>query len=162
MATVALALYITFGVLTLGWRCWRHWRRTGSTGFQRISPDVGLLGLTGGVGNMSPLHRFVRGEPMSNAETVKLYQRARVALNLHRTDTMDQAEAAKAIKRGKRRGVLGTKPMTGEAYSIGPRAYELAACGAFQICDDTRPELRAAAWDPAAPDEAAPPVPQNV
>jgi len=29
----------------------------------------------------------------------------------------------------------------GEAESIGPRAYEIAACGAFQLCDDTRAEL---------------------
>ena len=27
------------------------------------------------------------------------------------------------------------------AYSLGPRAYEIAACGAFQLCDDQRPEL---------------------
>jgi protein-S-isoprenylcysteine O-methyltransferase Ste14 len=50
MATVALAFYIAFGVFALGWRCWAHWRRTGSTGFQRIPPGVGLLGLMGGVG----------------------------------------------------------------------------------------------------------------
>jgi spore maturation protein CgeB len=29
----------------------------------------------------------------------------------------------------------------GTAWSIGPRAFEIAACGAFQLCDDTRPEL---------------------
>lgn len=29
----------------------------------------------------------------------------------------------------------------GEAESLGPRAYEIAACGAFQLCDDTRAEL---------------------
>jgi spore maturation protein CgeB len=28
-----------------------------------------------------------------------------------------------------------------EAYSLGPRAFEIAACGAFQLCDDTRAEL---------------------
>jgi len=50
MAAVALTLYIAFGVLTLGWRCWLQRRRTGSTGFQRISRGVGLLGLLGGIG----------------------------------------------------------------------------------------------------------------
>ena len=50
MATVALALYIAFGLLALGWRCWMQWRRTGSTGFQRVSRGVSLLGLIGGVG----------------------------------------------------------------------------------------------------------------
>ena len=49
MAAIALALYIAFGVLALGWRCWMQWRRTGSTGFQRIS-RVGWLGLVGGIG----------------------------------------------------------------------------------------------------------------
>lgn len=29
----------------------------------------------------------------------------------------------------------------GQAESLGPRAYEIAACGAFQLCDDTRAEL---------------------
>jgi spore maturation protein CgeB len=28
-----------------------------------------------------------------------------------------------------------------DMWSIGPRAYEIAACGAFQLCDDTRGEL---------------------
>ena len=30
----------------------------------------------------------------------------------------------------------------GAAYSVGPRAYEIAACGAFQLCDNSRPELK--------------------
>jgi protein-S-isoprenylcysteine O-methyltransferase Ste14 len=50
MAAVALALYIAFGALALGWRCWMQWRRTGSTGFQRISRRLGLLALAGGIG----------------------------------------------------------------------------------------------------------------
>jgi protein-S-isoprenylcysteine O-methyltransferase Ste14 len=50
MAAVALALYIVFGVLALGWRCWMQWRRTGSTGYRGISRRLGLLGLLGGIG----------------------------------------------------------------------------------------------------------------
>jgi protein-S-isoprenylcysteine O-methyltransferase Ste14 len=50
MAAVALAFYIAFGVLALGWRCWTQWRRTGSTGFRGSSGGVGLLGLLGGIG----------------------------------------------------------------------------------------------------------------
>jgi protein-S-isoprenylcysteine O-methyltransferase Ste14 len=51
MAAVALALYIAFGVLALGWRCWMQWRRTGSTGYRGgFSSRVGLLGLVGGIG----------------------------------------------------------------------------------------------------------------
>ena len=30
----------------------------------------------------------------------------------------------------------------GEAYSVGPRTYELAACGLYQISDGERPELQ--------------------
>jgi protein-S-isoprenylcysteine O-methyltransferase Ste14 len=50
MAAVALALYIVFGVLALGWRCWMQWRRTGSTGYRGLSRRLGLLGLVGGIG----------------------------------------------------------------------------------------------------------------
>ncbi|PXX10255.1 methyltransferase family protein [Mycolicibacterium moriokaense] len=50
MAAVALALYIGFGVLALGWRCWMQWRRTGSTGYRGISRRLGLVGLVGGIG----------------------------------------------------------------------------------------------------------------
>jgi protein-S-isoprenylcysteine O-methyltransferase Ste14 len=50
MVAVALAFYIAFGALALGWRCWMQWRRTGSTGFQATSRGVGLLGVAGGIG----------------------------------------------------------------------------------------------------------------
>jgi protein-S-isoprenylcysteine O-methyltransferase Ste14 len=50
MAAVALAFYIAFGAMALGWRCWLQWRRTGSTGFRGSSGGVGLLGLLGGIG----------------------------------------------------------------------------------------------------------------
>jgi protein-S-isoprenylcysteine O-methyltransferase Ste14 len=50
MAAPALALYIAFGVLALGWRCLLQWRRTGSTGYRGISRRLGLLGVIGGIG----------------------------------------------------------------------------------------------------------------
>jgi len=50
------------------------------------------------------------------------YSGTRIALNHHRTIATDG----------------GTVP---DAYSLGPRAYEIAGCGAFQLCDDARPEL---------------------
>ncbi|HEV7419147.1 MAG TPA: isoprenylcysteine carboxylmethyltransferase family protein [Mycobacterium sp.] len=50
MAAIALALYVAFGVLALGWRCLMQWRRTGSTGYRGISRRLGLLGMVGGIG----------------------------------------------------------------------------------------------------------------
>jgi len=59
-----------------------------------------------------------------NAELIKYYQSTRIALNSHRMTTVVESE----------------EKIQGE--SIGPRAYEISACGAFQLCDDTRPELQ--------------------
>ncbi len=60
---------------------------------------------------------------ISNIEMAMLYNGAAICLNHHRTFTD---------------GVNG--PIE-KAYSIGPRAYEIAACEGFQLCDGTRPEL---------------------
>jgi spore maturation protein CgeB len=62
-----------------------------------------------------------------NDELANWYRGTDIALNHHRTITTIGDEE-KHIP-------------TGIAQSIGPRAYEIAACGAFQLCDDTRPEL---------------------
>lgn len=61
-----------------------------------------------------------------NPLLAELYRSTKIALNHHRTYTESGADEI----------------APGIAYSIGPRAYEIAACGAFQLCDDTRPELR--------------------
>lgn len=60
-----------------------------------------------------------------NHELIRWYRGCKIALNHHRT--MTEPGAAPIL--------------TGSAWSLGPRAYEIAACGAFQLCDDTRPEL---------------------
>ena len=60
-----------------------------------------------------------------NAEAVRWYRSAAINLNHHRTSREG---------RGKIRAT--------DAESVGPRAYELAACRAFQLCDDSRPELQ--------------------
>jgi spore maturation protein CgeB len=57
----------------------------------------------------SPLRPFYGDGSVMNAETPRLYASAAICLNLHRGDP--------------------------DAVSLNPRAYELAACGAFQICD---------------------------
>jgi spore maturation protein CgeB len=61
-----------------------------------------------------------------NPLLASLYRSTKIALNHHRTYTESSGEAIRE----------------GQAHSIGPRAYEIAACGAFQLCDDTRPELQ--------------------
>lgn len=73
----------------------------------------------------SPLRRFHRAEFLPNDAAARWYSGARVSLNLHRTD----------------RGWATPGDLVTAAYSINPRAYEIAACGGFQLCDDSRPEL---------------------
>jgi len=63
--------------------------------------------------------RFVPPERMA-----LMYNTSKINLNVHRTEKL-----------------YGTGETISEAYSLGPRAYEIAACGAFQLCDNTRPEL---------------------
>lgn len=58
-----------------------------------------------------------------NAGVASLYRSTRVNLNHHRT-TM----------------VLGDGRTAEGCESLGPRAYEIAACGGFQLMDDTRTE----------------------
>ena len=73
------------------------------------------------------------GEPrtISNDDMALWYSGTKIALNHHRVE-MYQG---------------GT---VGQAYSLGPRAFEIAACGAFQLCDDARPELREVFGDTVA------------
>ena len=63
-----------------------------------------------------------------NEETAAYYRACKVAVNHHRTTTSHGS---------------GQHIRPEEAESLGPRAYEIAACGAFHLCDDSRPEL----WD---------------
>lgn len=63
---------------------------------------------------------------IDNADTARWYHSTKIAINHHRTSRVyGSAEHIEAV----------------EAASLGPRAYEIAACGAFQLCDDSRREL---------------------
>ena len=62
---------------------------------------------------------------MQNAELVKHYWGSDIVLSPNRT-TEDY---------------FAKTQITKEAWSLGPRVYEVAACGAFQLTDDSRPEL---------------------
>ena len=60
-----------------------------------------------------------------NAETAAYYRATKVAINHHRTTTSHGS---------------GQHIRMEEAESLGPRAYEIPACGAFQLMDDSRKE----------------------
>jgi len=67
------------------------------------------------IGGITPTSR---DNVISNAEMAEFYRRSKVCVNNHR------------IERGPGRVIE-----EGAAYSLGPRAFEIAACGGFQICD---------------------------
>jgi spore maturation protein CgeB len=60
---------------------------------------------------------------MDNTEAAAHYRSVPICLNHHRT-TRD----------------YGSGQHIDRAYSLGPRAYEIAACGGFQLMDASRPE----------------------
>lgn len=63
---------------------------------------------------------------VDNPDTVRYYRSAGICLNHHRTSRVFGS---------------GEHIDAAEAYSLGPRAYEIAAVGAFQLSDNSRPEL---------------------
>jgi spore maturation protein CgeB len=71
------------------------------------------------------LRKYLRGGVTDNDKAATLYRQAKVGLNLHRT-SREFARGASHIQ---------------HAESMNPRAYELAACGVFQI-SDCRSEVR--------------------
>jgi spore maturation protein CgeB len=86
--------------------------------------DLGLYGNWTLLGSRHGLRKYVRSGPISNEQTAALYRRSKIGLNLHRS--------SQTYGRGVRH-IQG-------AESINPRAYELAACGVFQVADN-RAEL---------------------
>jgi spore maturation protein CgeB len=86
--------------------------------------DLGLYGSWELLGPNHHLRQYLRGGITPNDLTAGLYRNAKIGINLHRS----------SIGYGK-----GTEKIA-EAYSLGPRCYELAACGTFYITD-SRPEL---------------------
>lgn len=82
------------------------------------------------MGDDSPVRQYWKDELIPNEEVPGWYASTKIALNFHRTS------------RGFGYNMEGDIVL-GEAYSVNPRTYELAACRTFQLCDDTRPELRA-------------------
>lgn len=79
--------------------------------------DLGLYGSWDDLGSRHPLRRFVRGGQIENSTASALYRRAKIGLNLYRTSMGWGTQA----------------PRITHAESLNPRAYELAACGAFHL-----------------------------
>lgn len=85
---------------------------------------------------------FSRGDRYSigvipNEETCVWHRSARIALNMHRQMTYIEANIP--------------LPSDTVCESLGPRAYEIPACGGFMLCDDERSELFDVYGDSAAP-----------
>jgi spore maturation protein CgeB len=81
--------------------------------------DLGLYGSWSALGPKHKLRRYVREGVVGNDKTSALYRRAKVGLNLYRS-SMGWGRFA---------------PRISHAESLSPRAYELAACGAFHLSD---------------------------
>jgi len=79
--------------------------------------DLGLYGEWSALGSRHSLRHFVREGPVTNVKTAALYRRAKIGLNLYRTS----------------QGWGKDAPSIAHAESLNPRAYELAACGAFHL-----------------------------
>jgi spore maturation protein CgeB len=78
-----------------------------------------------------------------NNETAAHYRAAKIGLNHHRTTTSHGS---------------GKHIRPEEAESLGPRAYEIPACGCFQLMDDTRLEAREVFRDSLATYKAGDPA----
>lgn len=86
--------------------------------------DLGLYGNTEDIDRTTPagavLAPHIRGGYLLNTATAALYRAARIGLNLHRTS----------------RGYMrGDHISAGEAESLNPRCYELAAVGCYAVTD---------------------------
>lgn len=68
----------------------------------------------------SKLKKYVRGEVQENEDVAEMYRHATAGISMHR----QQRYVDERIYID-----------SGEAYSVGPRTYELAACGLFQVSD---------------------------
>jgi spore maturation protein CgeB len=82
--------------------------------------DLGLYGTWKGLGLKKQVRQAIRGDQVNNLLASALYRKAKIGLNLYRTRNQQRLR------------------VTGE--SLSPRAYELAACGAFHL-SDFRPEV---------------------
>lgn len=81
--------------------------------------DFGLYGAWEALPSRHKLRKHLVGRIVENDVTAALYRRAKIGLNLYRTS----------------KGFGRRAPRISHAESLNPRAYELAACGVFQLSD---------------------------
>lgn len=94
--------------------------------------DLRLYGLWDNLPPGTKLKNYADAGLLENAKAADVYREATIGLSMHRVERhWIEGDAA---------GKLSRYIDPGEAYSLGPRAYELAACGLFQI-SDLRPAL---------------------
>lgn len=82
--------------------------------------DLDLYGIWHGANKRSRWAKFLRGEIVENEAVAELYRHSGMSFSIHRVQ---------------RYWGMDWTIDDGEAYSAGPRTYELAACGCFQISD---------------------------
>lgn len=87
-----------------------------------------------GATDIARASRYADGA-IPNEDTSAWHRGAKIALNMHRK--MMHVENGSEIAKG-------------SATSLGPRAYEIPACGGFMLCDDERPEIHEVYGDSAA------------
>ncbi len=88
--------------------------------------DFRLYGNWQEVKRRNKLFPHVRHRLVDNHTTAQLYRGSVIGISLHRQERYWEAD-----------DIIDP----GEAYSLGPRTFELAACGLYQISDGQRPEL---------------------
>jgi spore maturation protein CgeB len=81
--------------------------------------DFGLYGCWPTLASRHRLRKYIRGKETDNKLTAELYRKAKIGLNLYRV-SKGFGKHATRIK---------------HAESMSPRAYELAACGAFHLSE---------------------------
>jgi len=101
--------------------------------------DFRLFGNHWDIGPNHALFLNYRPGTLDNEEVVKWYSNSKISLNSHRLSKM--GDFLERVPGGAK---------IAKAWSLGPRAYEIAACGGFQLCDDHRPELKEVFGDTVA------------
>ena len=73
-----------------------------------------------------------------NRDVAEEYRKSKICLNIHRTNG---ERTILKVKRDDYYSFRHMQTLVNNCYSVNNRTIEIAACGAFQLCDNTRPEL---------------------
>lgn len=101
--------------------------------------DLELLGYFPGIEEYAPsLLPFYNEGELPNAKVADRYRESSICLNFHRESGK---RVIMEIRRPDYHYVERGPIMVDDCYSLNNRAMEIAACGAFQLCDSGREEL---------------------